>query len=69
LAPRASDIDKGTDMDINELRSLVTVVSFVVFLGILAWTWSARRRPAFDAAAQLPFAEEARDGATAKERT
>ncbi|MFO1221000.1 MAG: cbb3-type cytochrome c oxidase subunit 3 [Burkholderiaceae bacterium] len=49
-------------MDINDLRSLVTVISFIVFLGILAWTWSARRRAGFEAAAQLPFTEEARDG-------
>jgi cytochrome c oxidase cbb3-type subunit 4 len=54
-------------MDINDLRSLVTLASFLVFLGILVWTWSARRRTAFDAAAQLPFAEEARDGHPVKE--
>jgi cytochrome c oxidase cbb3-type subunit 4 len=54
-------------MDMNDLRSLVTVVTFLVFLGILAWTWSARRRTDFEAAAQLPFTEEARDGNQVKE--
>ena len=54
-------------MDINDLRSLVTVVTFLVFLGILVWTWSARRRTEFEAAAQLPFTEEARDGHPDKE--
>jgi len=54
-------------MDMNDLRSGVTVLSFLVFLGILAWTWSARRRTEFETAAQLPFAEEARDGHTVKE--
>ena len=48
-------------MDLNDLRSVVTLVSFLVFLGIVAWAWSARRRSAFEAAAQLPFAEEACD--------
>jgi cytochrome c oxidase cbb3-type subunit 4 len=45
-------------MDLNDLRSAVTVLSRLVFVGILAWTWSSRRREAFAAAAQLPFVEE-----------
>lgn len=58
-------------MDLNDLRSLVTLVSFLVFLGIVVWTWSASRRQSFSAAAQLPFAEEeARDnGHPVKEGT
>jgi cytochrome c oxidase cbb3-type subunit 4 len=56
-------------MDLNDLRSLVTVISFAVFLGVVAWSWSARRRQSFEAAAQLPFAEEARDGDPIKEGT
>jgi cbb3-type cytochrome oxidase subunit 3 len=38
------------------LASTTTVLSFVLFLGITAWAWSARRRPAFAAAADAPFA-------------
>ena len=45
-------------MDINDLRSIVTVVSLFAFLGIVAWAWSRSNRSAFDEAAQLPFAEE-----------
>jgi cytochrome c oxidase cbb3-type subunit 4 len=48
-------------MDLNDLRSVVTLVLFLVFLGIVAWAWSARRRAGFDAAAQLPFADEAHE--------
>jgi cytochrome c oxidase cbb3-type subunit IV len=33
-----------------------TVLSFVVFIGIVAWAYSKRRRPAFDEAANAPFA-------------
>ena len=44
-------------IDINLLRIAVTVVSFVVFVGILAWAASARNRERFDAAARLPFEE------------
>jgi cytochrome c oxidase cbb3-type subunit 4 len=45
-------------MDINDLRSLVTVVSLFAFVGIIIWTWSRKNRAAFDEAAQLPFADE-----------
>jgi cytochrome c oxidase cbb3-type subunit 4 len=45
-------------MDINTVRSLVTVLSFAVFLGIVFWAWSAKRKPAFDEAANLPFADD-----------
>jgi cytochrome c oxidase cbb3-type subunit 4 len=43
------------DMDINDIRSIVTVASFVLFVGLMVWVWSARRRAAFNEAAQLPF--------------
>ncbi len=42
-------------MDINDLRSAVTVVSFLLFVGILAWTWSRQRKTGFEEAAALPF--------------
>lgn len=45
-------------MDINDLRSLVTVLSFVAFIGIVVWAWSAKRKSSFDEAAQLPFDED-----------
>jgi cytochrome c oxidase cbb3-type subunit 4 len=45
-------------IDINDLRSAVTVAGFVLFLALVRWVWAARRRGAFDAAAQLPFQGE-----------
>ena len=45
-------------MDINLLRSGVTVLSLVIFLGIVAWAWSKRRKGDFDEAAHLPFRDE-----------
>ncbi|MES2840775.1 cbb3-type cytochrome oxidase subunit 3 [Hydrogenophaga sp.] len=45
-------------MDINDLRSIVTVVSMLTFLGIVAWAWSKRNKDRFDEAAQLPFQDE-----------
>jgi cytochrome c oxidase cbb3-type subunit 4 len=45
-------------MDINTLRSIVTVVTFFVFIGIVVWAWSSRNAKEFDAAAQLPFKQD-----------
>jgi cytochrome c oxidase cbb3-type subunit IV len=45
-------------MDINTLRSAATVVCFIVFAGIVVWTWSRRNAADFEAAAQLPFEQD-----------
>lgn len=49
-------------MDFEQLifdaRNLVTVLSFLSFIGIVLWAYSARRGADFDAAANLPFADE-----------
>lgn len=45
-------------MDINTLRSAVTVVSLIAFLGIAVWAWSRRNQASFDEAAQLPFNQD-----------
>jgi cytochrome c oxidase cbb3-type subunit 4 len=39
-------------MDLNDLRSVITVASFATFLGVVWWAYSARRKPAFDRAAR-----------------
>ena len=46
-------------MDINDLRIVVTVVSFVLFLLLVWHTWSRRRAADHSAAAALPFTGEA----------
>lgn len=45
-------------MDANLIRSIVTLLSFVAFLGIVWWAWGRGRRARFDEAANLPFADE-----------
>lgn len=45
-------------MDINVLRSLVTVLAFAAFIGILVWAYRPSRKAQFDDAAQLPFRSE-----------
>lgn len=44
-------------MDLNDIRSLVTVASFLAFIGIVWWAYSARRRAAFDVAARSVLEE------------
>jgi cytochrome c oxidase cbb3-type subunit 4 len=45
-------------MDINDIRITWTVVSFLVFLAILAWACSRGAQKGFDEAAQLPFRDQ-----------
>ncbi len=45
-------------MDINDLRSIVTVVSLLTFVGIVAWAWSKRNQEHFEEAARLPLSDD-----------
>ncbi len=45
-------------MDINDLRSLFTVLAFVTFIGIVWWAFSSKQKASFDAAANLALDEE-----------
>ncbi|MEO8060991.1 MAG: cbb3-type cytochrome c oxidase subunit 3 [Burkholderiales bacterium] len=42
-------------LDVNALRILVTLLSFITFVGIVRWACSRKNAAAFDEAAQLPF--------------
>lgn len=52
-------------MDVNDLRSAVTLFSLLLFLAIAAWNWSRSQRPQHEAAAQLPFLDEESEGGAA----
>ncbi len=45
-------------MDVNTLRIIATIGSFVVFVGILVWTWKHRNTKDFKDAANLPFEQD-----------
>ena len=49
-------------LTVENLRIVVTVLSFACFAGLVVWAWSARNRRGFDEAARLPFAADAADG-------
>jgi cytochrome c oxidase cbb3-type subunit IV len=46
------------NMDIDTLRTVITVVSFVTFVGIVLWAYSGGARRRFEEAARLPFTED-----------
>ena len=44
-------------MDIsNILHSVMTLVAFITFVGIVVWAYGRKRKSAFDEAANAPFA-------------
>jgi cytochrome c oxidase cbb3-type subunit 4 len=50
-------------MDLNDLRSAVTLLSLLLFLVLVAWTWWPGRKAAHDDACRVPFADETNEGA------
>jgi cytochrome c oxidase cbb3-type subunit IV len=45
-------------MDMSAIRSIMTVVAFITFLGIIAWAYSSKRKQAFDAAARMALEDD-----------
>ncbi|WP_375712095.1 CcoQ/FixQ family Cbb3-type cytochrome c oxidase assembly chaperone [Azonexus sp.] len=53
----AITLNRKRHMDINEMRSLLTVAGLICFLAIAWWAYSSKRRKDFDEAANLPFTD------------
>jgi len=45
-------------LDINDARTVLTVMGLVCFIAISLWAFSGRARKGFDEAALLPFSED-----------
>ena len=43
---------------ITQIQVVWTVVVMIIFLGIVFWAWSGRRKESFDEAANIPLEEE-----------
>jgi len=50
-------------VDINDLRSLFTVLAVLMFAGIVWWAYSDRRKQAYEEAAMLPLEDDVPVGA------
>ncbi len=48
-------------MDLNDIRSLVTLASLILFVGLMVWTWWPARRAAHEEAARLLLEGDAHD--------
>ena len=46
------------DFDVNTLRAMATVLSFITFIGIVVWAYSRRNAADFEEAARLPFEQD-----------
>ena len=46
------------NMNMEWMRSAMTVIAFATFIGIVLWAWSARKRGDFDAAARSVLLED-----------
>lgn len=46
-------------MNYSDLSSMMTVVMMAVFIGIVLWAWSGKRREDFEAAARVPLEDDA----------
>lgn len=46
------------DFDVNTLRAMATMLSFITFIGIVAWAYSRRNAADFEEAARLPFEQD-----------
>lgn len=44
--------------DLNLIRGLVTLVSFLAFIGLVVNAWNRKRQTEYRAAEALPFADE-----------
>ena len=45
-------------MDGATFHGLWTLALIAIFVGIVAWAWSAKRKPDFDAAARIPLEDD-----------
>lgn len=50
------------------VQSIWTLVVMIIFLSVVVWTYSSKRKSAFDQAAHLPLDDDDSIGATVKEK-
>jgi cbb3-type cytochrome oxidase subunit 3 len=48
-----------TLMTVGLIRGALTVILFAAFIALWIWAWSKHRQAEFDAAARLPFEDDA----------
>ncbi len=51
-------------MNVATFHAWWTVLMVVIFIGIIAWAWSGRRKQSFDEAAKMPLEDDTSGGVT-----
>lgn len=51
-------------MNFGLIHSIWTVAMVILFIGIIVWAWSAKRKSRFDEAARMPLEEDDAPGST-----
>ena len=46
------------NMDVGTIHGIWTIIVMVVFVWIVIWAWSSKRKKEFDDAAMIPFNED-----------
>ena len=46
------------ELDLNQVRAILMIALLIGFLGIWAWAWSSKRKPAFRDASMLPLEDD-----------
>lgn len=49
-------------MDLSDLRTAVTALSFIAFLGVVLWAYNSKQKARFEEAANIPFVDEDEGG-------
>jgi cytochrome c oxidase cbb3-type subunit IV len=44
-------------VDLSDLRTIVTTLSFIAFVGVVFWAYNSKQKKRFDEAANLPFVD------------
>ena len=53
-------------MDVSSFHGVWTAALLVIFIGIVVWAWSGKRKRAFDEAARMPLEDDALDSGDAR---
>ncbi len=51
-------------MNVATFHAWWTVLMVAIFVGIIAWAWSGRRKQSFDEAAKMPLEDDTSGGVT-----
>ena len=46
------------EVDMGTFRGIITAVLMILFIGLVIWAFSRRRKEEFDAAARLPLGDD-----------